>query len=143
MIHPLDRLHQLTAGRVQEVFRDCEYDSSRDTSEPIRVRGVWGDAFNAEFDLDRVQRHRSDICAMLAELPDSFRATRGDGDTFRNAHIDRHGDMWSGLRVFLEELLMLGTALGVVEFKEPREEWLNLPDGPTLTITFPWERSKA
>lgn len=53
----------------------------------------------------------------------------GGGWTFLNACHDRHGNLWTGFHRRMEELFMLGLAIGKVHCLFPRDLWDALPGG--------------
>jgi hypothetical protein len=48
--------------------------------------------------------------------------------SFLNACVDKHGNHW-GEHPSVEQLLVLGVAIGKIEYCLPREYWRALPGG--------------
>lgn len=116
----------LTAVRVDEVFRDCLYKDGEDTSKAILVEGI---VTTAGFHPERLESHRKDIEAMLAELPSEFQQSGGGGMSFLNACNDKNGDQWTGEQRTMEHLFQLGIGIGKVECLVPRKMWSAFPGG--------------
>lgn len=117
----------LTADRVALVFTSCLYAAGvEDTPDAIVCEGI---LHTVSFHPGRVEEHRQAIHDMLAELPDEFKAERGGGWSFLNACLDRHGNQWTGLHPVQEQLVLLGIAIGEVEYCLPREDWAVFPGG--------------
>lgn len=66
---------------------------------------------------------------MLANLPDTFRKGGGGGMSFLEACNDRNGTLWTGNHRSMENLFLLGLALGEVVCLLPRTMWYILPGG--------------
>jgi hypothetical protein len=115
----------LTAEAVHEVFRAC-LTPEADTPGGVMVEGI---VTSAVFDPAKVAAHGEEIRALLAELPDQFRADIGGGWSFLNACDDRHGNQWTGFHRSMEELFMVGMAAGLVRCLMPRDGWKALPGG--------------
>ena len=116
----------LEASRVEEIFVDCLYKDGESTDNNIRVDGIM---LSVGLNPKRIDNHRSEIEAMLEELPDEFKASGGGGWSFLNACNDRHDRQWTGLHQRMDQLFMLGMAIGKVELQSPRELWQILPGG--------------
>jgi hypothetical protein len=122
----------LTADRVSEVFLDCLFQQGEDTTERVVAEGI---VSTVGFHPRRLEGHRKDIEEMLAELPDSFMASKGAGASFLNACLDRNGRQWTGLHQTMEQLFQLGLAIGRVTACVSREMWHLLPGGmPYYTV---------
>lgn len=119
--------------RVNEVFMDCLFREGEDTSQHVRAEGI---VHTVGFHPGRLEEHRAEIEAWLAELPTEFRAREGGGWSFLNACNDRHGNQWTGLHQRMEQLFQLGIGLGLVACQMPRDMWAVLPGGmPYYVIT--------
>lgn len=117
---------------VRATLEWCALDPSDDQRQKVPVEGV---VRNFSLHRGRLAAKRRLIEEMLSELPLEFRRSGGDGWSFLNACMDRHGGQWTGLRQIMEELFVLGIGIGKVEFKVPRELWPALPGGmPYLVI---------
>lgn len=116
----------LSAERVNEVFLDCLFKEGEDTSKYVKAEGI---QMNVSFHPGRLENHRVEIEVMLEELPDEFKKSGGGGMSFLNACMDKHGEQWTGLHRTMEQLFLLGIAIGKVECLLPKEMWSALPGG--------------
>lgn len=122
----------LTSQRVTEIFNDCLFRDGEDTSEHVPVKGIMN---HIGFHPERLESHREEIIAMLAELPEEFQQSAGGGYTFLNVCEDRHGNQWTGFQLIMEQLVLLGIGLDLVEFTTPRDQWKAFPGGmPYLVV---------
>ena len=122
----------LDPERVETIFLDCLFKDGEDTSNHIVAEGI---VRTVGFNPERVERHKTEIEALLDELPDQFKKSRGGGWSFLNACLDRHGNEWTGLQMRMEQLFQLGIAIGKVEYQLPRDVWSALPGGmPYLVV---------
>ena len=112
--------------RVTDIFRDCLFNEGEDTTEHVKAPGI---LHNVGFHPGRLEWNKTEIEAMLDELPDTFKKSGGGGMSFLNACVDRHGEQWTGLHLTVEQLFMLGVAVGKAELLLPRERWSMLPGG--------------
>lgn len=120
----------LTSDNVEHIFVECSRTPMR---ENIIVRGV---VIAAEFDVDKLNARRDDICDMLEELPDVFHVGLGDGWSFANMCINADGEQWTDLHRVCDKLLCLGIAINAAEFTiKQRDLWRMFPGGlPYITI---------
>lgn len=116
----------LTAARVEEVFIDCLYKESEHTDNAIVAEGI---VTTAGFHPERLESHRKDIEAMLAELPSEFQQAGGGGMSFLQACVDKNGNQWTGEHRTMEHLFQLGIGIGKVECLVPRKMWSAFPGG--------------
>lgn len=116
----------LSAEVVETVFRDCLFQEGEDTSHAVMAEGI---TTAVGFHPDRLESHRTEIEAMLDELPDEFKQSGGGGWSFLNACNDKHGEQWTGLHQRMEQLFQLGMAIGRVKLQSPRWMWSALPGG--------------
>jgi len=124
---------RLTAKRVNEIFRDCLFKDDEDRTKVVTAEGI---RLIVTFHPERLEGHRKEIEALLSELPENFKASSaGQGMSFLDAYLDKYGKQWTDLHTTMEELFLLGIALGKVEFLLPRERWSLLPGGmPYLVV---------
>jgi hypothetical protein len=67
---------------------------------------------------------------MLYELPDNFQSNnKANGWSFLEACVDKNGTQWTGEPHFVELLMILGLAIGRVEYCLPKKMWSALPKG--------------
>lgn len=123
---------QLTAENVHNTLMECLFHDGEDTSAHIIGEGIQK---KVGFHPERLESHRDNITAMLNELPEPFHAATGGGWTFLNACNDKNGNQWTGLHATVDELVMLGNAIGKLKFLMPREMWSMFPGGmPYMVI---------
>jgi hypothetical protein len=109
-----------------ECFFTAEEVASGVSKNHIAVQGI---TCSAGFHPGRVAERKGKIKELLRELPDSFHKGKGGGMSFLEACLDRHGNQWTGLHQRMDQLFMLGTAIGAVNMCLPREMWETLPGG--------------
>lgn len=101
----------LCAAKVEALFKECLVPLDAPMSPSfIEVEGVINKAL---FHPDPVDKRRSEIASLLAQLPDQFHDGLGGGWSFLNACQDRNGHLWTGLHQTMEQLFMLGIACGL------------------------------
>lgn len=122
----------LDPQKVEEIFFDCFFREGEDTTNHVAAEGLMS---TIGFNPERLESHRAEIEALLAELPDSFRTD--SGESFLNACEDRHGNQWTGLHQRMEQLFQLGVGIGKVEYPYPREAWGALPGGLPYVLIRP------
>jgi len=123
---------KLTSKEVKAVFLNCLFRMDEDTSNYVKAEGI---ITNVGFHPTRLKSHKEEIEKMLDELPDEFKKSGGGGWSFLNACNDKDGNQWTGLHETMEQLILLGIAIGKVKFQLPREMWKVLPGGmPYLVI---------
>lgn len=121
---------ELTAQNVKQVLTTCLYVQSTPEaaetpcaiSKPIVVQGIVN---NFEFDRQMLVKETPHIEELLSELPESFK----EGSSFMEMYTNRDGEQWTGVIQPLEELLVLGVAVGKIRFLVPREQWWSLSGG--------------
>ncbi|MDP2665599.1 MAG: hypothetical protein Q8P23_03110 [bacterium] len=122
----------LDPERVNAIFMDCLFKDGEDTSKHIKAEGI---TKNVGFHPERLESHKTEIEAMLDELPDEFKKSGGGGWSFLNACNDKHGNQWTGFHQRMEQLFQLGIGISKVQYQMPREMWSVLPGGmPYLVV---------
>lgn len=116
----------LNPQRVEEIFLDCLFKDGEDRSSYVKAQGI---QMAVGFHPDRLENHKTEIEALLDELPDEFRLSGGGGMSFLQACNDKHGYQWTGLHQHMDQLFMLGIAINKVQTLFPREMWSALPGG--------------
>lgn len=109
----------LTDIRVREIFADCFESDPGDTIKRVSVEGIRPIRFT--FHPRPVEGHRDEIRAMLAELPDPFKESKGGGACFVSSGCTRQGEKWTNSYDDQEKLTLLGVATGLVEYCMPHE----------------------
>lgn len=115
----------LNATRVEEILIDS---LAEDLSEDERVV-IEGIVNPYALNPTKLEGHKSEIIAMLADLPEQFRANGGGGWSFLNACLTKDGEQWTGLQQRMDQLFVLGMGIGRVTCPLPREMWSALPGG--------------
>jgi len=118
--------NKLESARVEEIFRDCLFRNSEDTSAALIVEGA---VMTAGFHPGRIEGHKEDVCELLSQLPVQFHANTGGGWSLLNACMTRDDEQWTGDQALVDRLFMLGMALELAVCLLPREMWPALPGG--------------
>lgn len=117
---------QLTGENVKEVFSHCLFELEEDTSNAVMVDGITG-----RFGLHptRLNEKKIEIQQLIDQLPVIFIQSNGGGNSFMNMVNDRGGNQWTDYHRDAEMLLVLGVAVGMIEYCAPKELWPMLPGG--------------
>jgi hypothetical protein len=117
----------LTSQRVQEIYADCLFLYEEDTNDGVEVEGIHTKVL---FHPDRLAIHKTEIEALMDELPEGFKKTSKDeGLSFLAACQDRHGNQWTDFHGRMEQLFLLGMAVGKAQCLAPKVMWPFLPGG--------------
>jgi len=116
----------LTSQNVEEVFFDCLFKEGENTDNPVIADGIMS---KIGFHEERLNNNSDNITSMLNKLPKEFQKNSGGGMSFLNACDDCDGNQWTSLHKIMEQLFVLGLALGKVKCLMPREMWVSLPGG--------------
>ena len=116
----------LSTESVEAIVKDCLFRDDEDKTVYILAEGI---VQSYGFHPERLESHRMEITALLAELPDLFREDKGGGMTFLDACQDRHGNQWTSYHRTMDALFCLGIALGLAEYLLPRDMWQAMPGG--------------
>lgn len=120
----------IDADRVNEIFLDCLFQDGEDHTHHVAVHGI---TVNVGLHPGRLEGHREEIIGLLDQLPNSFKAE--GGESFILACYDKDDQQWTGLHERMEQLFILGMAIGRVEYAVARQSWVFLPGGlPTMVI---------
>lgn len=118
---------ELTAENVVETLKSCLYETTpEDTSKAVLVEGIMA---KFGFDPDQLKKKKADIESMLEQLPKPFQKSGGGGYSFLGACERADGVQWTGLHKTMDELFVLGLAVGKVQLCLPRDMWKALPGG--------------
>ena len=131
---------ELNSTNVTYIFRDSLFHDGEDTTQMVKVEGI---SLNVGFHPLRLDSHRQDIHDMLMELPDSFKQSSGGGMSFLAACHDRRGHQWTGMHRTMEELFLLGQAVGLAKCLLPRELWTVLPGSMPYYEVLDQEEDRA
>lgn len=123
------------ADKIYATFVDCLYRDYEVTPGKIPEGTVVGSgvmSLKVGFHPGRLAAAREDVKSYLLEMHPNFSV--GGGWTFLSLCVDKNGVQW-GEHVNADQLIMLGSALGMVQFMHPREIWHVLPGSmPYLII---------
>lgn len=119
-------VEKLTSQKVESIFLNSLFKEGEDTSNYVKAEGI---TLSVGFNPERLDSYKPEIEAMLGELPEEFMESKGAGWSFLNACNDRNGNQWSGQHQTMEQLVLLGIAIGKVRFQLPKEMWKVLPGG--------------
>lgn len=130
-----------TAEAVRTVFFDsmfCDDELGEDGKTlPEHHVPAYGILVNTAFHPERLESHREEVAGWLQHLPDDFHEHSGGGASFLNACYLKDGTHWAEHQT-MEQLFMLGTALGLAECLMPRSLWSLLPGGmPYYVVLAP------
>lgn len=123
----------INGEEVNELFLGCLFTNEEIINEtpirkPIIAEGIM---FTVGFDPDKIEKNKDKINKIIDSLPHIFR----DGMSFVNLGLDKEGNEWTSSHKTMEELLMLGLAIGKIEYTCSRDMWAFLPYGvPYLII---------
>ncbi len=123
----------LTAEAVETTFAYCLWRTKEPENQRLEVEGL--QANRVLFHRQRVDEKREAIRAMLAELPEQFRADHGGGCSVLNACQDRQGRQWADLHRTMAWLFEVGIAAGLARWTMPRSFWRTFPgEMPYVTV---------
>lgn len=128
------------AYRVTALFMKVLYaDEEAAVMPPPDAETVHGIAHRFAFHPGRLREARAEVVALIDEIvPDAFLQGRG-GWSFLKLCIDRNGELWTGLHLVMEQLLVMGIALDLAGYCLPRDLWQAFPGG----MPYVWFRSEA
>lgn len=109
----------LTSANVAQVFEECLASSGQG-------RIVQGVMHSVAFDEVVLDKNHKLITQMLDQLPRNFQEQEGGGH-FMSACNDVNGELWTDSHMRIETLLLLGLAIGRIDFCLPRELWHIMP----------------
>ena len=121
----------IDADEVEKITIDCflkeaELVNGEPPEDTIIVEGI---VRKYGFSPKKIKKYEARIIEMLKELPLNFRKNVGGGWSFLNSCNTKDDEQWTGLHLRMEQLMMLGMAIGKVKFTLPREMWQILPGG--------------
>lgn len=106
----------LTPADVERIFLDSLLTNDDSLKDFILAQGL---VRQIRFHPKRLMAHKEEICALLAELPDDFRCSVGGGSSFTGLPWDRHGKRWTEIHQNVEQLFVLGNAIGRMSYVLP------------------------
>jgi len=114
---------KLTAENVQRIFTACLFNEGEPTENHVKAEGILA---NVGFHPERLESHREEVKAMLAQLPEQFHSDKGGGWSFLQACETSEGVQW-GEHINMNQLFTLGIALKLASYCLPRTMWSSLP----------------
>lgn len=129
---------KLTANNIHTVMMDCLFTESEvpDRHNPPPHIPSTGVRLAVAFHPGRLEQHRDDVRAMLAQLPPAFMHDNGGGASMMDMVYDADGTLY-GSQSNADELFMLAQALNLAAPTMPREYWGSLPGTmPYITVTL-------
>ncbi len=121
----------LNASNVENVLKDCLFNEGENTNDAIRVQGV---RLDIGFKPEKIELNKTDIKAMLLQLPEEFMKSKGKGYSFLAAINTNEGEQWAQ-HSDVDNLLVLGLATKLIQYNVPRGFWGIFPDGmPYFTV---------
>lgn len=114
---------ELTSKNVQDIFFDSLFRDEELKTDIIKL-AVYakGLTINVGFHPERLEKHREEVKDLLSQLPEPFRQSKGGGWSFLMACENSKGEQWGEHRN-IEQLVLLGLALKMVDYLVPRELW--------------------
>lgn len=113
-------------NRVSEIYRNSLAGTKDDFDIAIIVEGIMA---KYKFNAKKIEKYRKEIIEMLNQFPDEFYEDSGGGWSFLNFCNTKDG-LWTGFQKIMEELLVLGIAIGKAKIEPSiREFWCALPGG--------------
>ena len=111
---------ELTAQNVSEVFAYCLWREEEALPDNLEISE--GVALKASFNPERLKEKEKTIFSMLKKLSADFMQSGGGGMSFLNMCLDKNQNHWGEHRN-VDELFILGNAIGKAKFLAPREAW--------------------
>lgn len=110
---------QLTPAAVQAIMKKVLFDREElvlaeqdQDGVPVNAVIVEGLVRSFGFHKERLAAAKPAIDELLRQLPEEFNMNIGGGWSFLQACMDRNGEQWTGLHKTMEELVVLGIAVG-------------------------------
>lgn len=119
---------ELTAENVDKLFRECLFNEDEEKTNYTITEGLF---FQVGFHPERLKSHRKDIFALLNQLPEEF----SSGCSLLKMNFDMNGEEW-GSKHNLDELFILGRAIGGIRVLVSRDFWHLLPEGYPYVMTI-------
>ena len=116
----------IDAEQVQKAFLDCQV-KEPDGNDELAVIHIKGTYRNFALSGERLMSHREQVREWLASMPAEFHLSKGGGWSFLNACQTADDIQWTSFHERVEQLVVLGIALGFVSWPIPRDVWYLLP----------------
>lgn len=117
----------INSVNVTEIFVNCLFKKEEIIDGLPVVEPIYVDGIIAKFGLhpERLKKYSSEINLFIDELPEQFK----HGWSFLNLCTTKDGELWTGFHQVCEQLMVLGVAIGRIEYCLPKEQWDILPSG--------------
>lgn len=124
----------ISPARVEAVFRDClftveEVAACQNDVSLLNMVEAEGIKTKVGFHPERLESYREEIIGWLMQMDDHFFMGKGEGWSFLNVCTDRDGNLWTGSHQVCDQLMQLGTGIGMVVLLVPRVHWSKMPGG--------------
>lgn len=114
----------INAKEVEQMFKESLMDEGyKEGDDVILVEGVHA---NVGFSPKNLEKYEEKVVEFLNDLDEKFFEGTGDGYSFLHVPFDKEGHQWGEQRDG-DRLMMLGIALGYVEYLMPKMFWGMLP----------------
>lgn len=126
----------IKSERVTEIFMNCLFtDEEMEVNPtPEKFTPAYGVITNVGFHPERIEQSREEVCKILQNFSDEFYSDKGQGFTFLKFVLTKDGTQWTDLHRVADQLICLGSALGVITLT-PEEFNVVAPGGvPYVTI---------
>lgn len=110
----------LLENKVTEIFMDCLFTEDEDSTNFLEVEGI---LVNVGFNPIKIEKHRDSIRDLTNKLNENFLI----GWSFLNICFNKDNELWTSSHKVCEQLLLLGLAIGKLEYILPRDVWNILP----------------
>lgn len=116
---PSSRVHELFK---KSLFNEVELINGKPSLKPVVAEGV---LINVGFHPERIENAREEISMMIDSLNPDIDTDKGI--LFFHICRDRNGNRWTDSYQICEELVLMGIALGILEYSLPRDFWSFFP----------------
>lgn len=104
------------ARLVYDTITDCLYSDSKDATNAVLVDGP---IHNFGFNPERLESKRDIVQMLISELPENLKERAHFLELYKN----KNGETWTEKDMDVESLVVLGIALGLLEYKYSRFVW--------------------
>ena len=125
----------INATRLHEICLDSLF-NEEELKEGVEYCPGYGVLHNFGFKPEKIEEYAEEVKDILSNLEEGFFTPHGE--SFLKLPFDKMGQQW-GEHANAEELVLIGSATGYVDFSIPRIIW-NLMPGSVPFITVSKER---
>lgn len=117
----------INSDRVTEIFKDCLFKNNEIIDNKPIVSPTLAEGINIRvgFNPNSLKRNEIEIEEMINELHSTF----DEGWSFVNMCVDKDEKQWTGEQRIMQELLLLGLAIGKLDYCTGKDNWEGLPFG--------------